>query len=164
MTLLFLFYNKRFFHVSATEKPWNWFILLLTRKFVKIRFICLFIIILLKSLSGGWSALHLKWDHAVRSLSFLFHSSGRSGYWKWKRTAGFYNTVSHTVKSQQYLLHFDVIVPQNLLSTEHFGPVREKKRRFSDFTFLSFPAALWFRLSYALLPPSGHSAPVEPVW
>lgn len=43
MTLFYLFYNKRFFHVSATEKPLNWFILLLTRKFVKIRFIYLFI-------------------------------------------------------------------------------------------------------------------------
>lgn len=50
----------------------------------------------------------------------------------------FCKTVGHTVKSQCYLLHFDVIVAQNLLSTEHFGPARERNSQWFHNSF--FPA------------------------
>lgn len=34
-----------------------------------------------------------------------------------------------SIKSIWYLLHFDVVVPKDLLSPKHFGPGREEKRR-----------------------------------
>lgn len=59
-----------------------------------------------------------------------------------------------SMKSISYLLHFDVIVSKDLLSTEHFGPGERKKdrRRFS----LSFCVCT---LKSSVLPSTGHYFP-----
>lgn len=56
-----------------------------------------------------------------------------------------------SIKSMWYLLHFDVIVPQDLLSSKHFGPAREEKR-------VSLP---FVHSQLSLLPSTGHHIPVE---
>lgn len=68
-------------------------------------------------------------------------------------------TISDRVKSQRYLLHFDVVVSQNLLSTEHFSPVR-KKKTLSDFTIRSSLSALSASHSVVLCFPLVDTAPL----
>lgn len=50
-----------------------------------------------------------------------------------------------------YLLHFDVVLPDDFLSPKHFGPGREEKRREEDFTISTFRSS-----QLSMLPSTGH--------